>query len=379
MSFSATVLFAPAYRQDLDFEIADSGGGGPWPLGAEQAYAERYLFHGPAFRCIAELGTMGNPVSSAVLTVRPREGLFASRPEPLLLTDPCVLDAAGQVCDLWARLHGQYALPMGVEKVEFYCPPPAAATRIPMRIELVELDRGAQQIRFNLELEDGDGGLWARMFGWTKYVRNCSERHLDAIELPHRHIWAQELDLPGAPGGSVCTAMTCGDFEGVVPGRVERHFLHEAELPEFLALTGWGRQREFLASRVAAKDAVRAWWARYHSTENLPHPSLFRIVHDAQGAPYVVPGDGPAPPHISLAHTGAGAVAIAADAPVGIDLQPASRDLRPLLSEFATAGEVGLVEHLSEACPEDAPATRLWCRQGGDGQGAGHRAAGPAE
>jgi phosphopantetheinyl transferase len=230
-----------------------------------------------------------------------------------------------------------------------------------MRIELVELDRDAQQIRFNLELEDGDGGLWARIFGRTNYVRNCSDRHLDAIELPHRHIWAQELDLPGAPEGSVCTAITCGDFEGVVPGRVERHFLHEAELPEFLALTGWGRQREFLASRVAAKDAVRAWWARYHSTENLPHPSLFRIVHDAQGAPYVVPGDGPAPPHISLAHTAAGAVAIAADAPVGIDLQPASCDLRPLLSEFATAGEVGLVEHLSEACPEDAPATRLWC------------------
>jgi phosphopantetheinyl transferase len=31
------------------------------------------------------------------------------------------------------------------------------------------------------------------------------------------------------------------------------------------------------------------------------------------------------------------------------------------LSEFASGGEVELVERLAEACPEDCPSTRLWC------------------
>jgi phosphopantetheinyl transferase len=362
VSFSATVLFAEAYRQDLDFAIADAGADGAWPLTAERVYSERYMFHGPAFQCIAELGTLGNPASSAVLAAPPRGGLFASRPEPLLLTDPCVLDAAGQIVGLWCWLHGQYILPFAVEKVEFYRPTPPPGTRLPIRIEIVELDREAQQVRVNLELEDGEGGLWARLFGWTVHVWKCSERYVVATQqMPHHHVWAEELDLPGAPEGSVCTALTRDDLEGVSLEPAARHFLHEAELPEFLALTDPGRQREFLLSRAAVKDAVRLWWSRRHGSTELPHPSLFRIAHDAGGAPYLVPGEGPALPHISLAHTAAGAVAIAADVPAGIDLEPASRDARPLLPDFATDAEVGLVEHLAQACPEDAPATRLWC------------------
>jgi phosphopantetheinyl transferase len=204
--------------------------------------------------------------------------------------------------------------------------------------------------------------VWARLFGWTVYVWKCSDRYIVAThQWPDRHVWAEELDLPGAPEGSVCTAITRGDVEAVHLERAARHFLHEAELPEYLALMDPGRRREFLASRVAAKDAVRLWWSRRHGTAELPHPSLFRIARDAQGAPYLVPGEGPALPHISLAHTASGAVAIAADVPAGIDLEPASRDARPLLSDFATDEEVGLVERLAEACPDDVPATRLWC------------------
>jgi acyl transferase domain-containing protein/phosphopantetheinyl transferase len=359
--FSATVLFAGAYRQDLDFEIGDPATDGPWPITAAQVYSEGYMFHGPAFQCIAELSTMGNPVSSAVLAVPPRAGLFASRPEALLLTDPCLLDAAGQVVGLWARLNGQYILPFGVDKVEFYGPSPPPGTRIPIHIEIVELDWDAQRIRSNLELEDGDGNVWARLLGWTVYVWKCSFRYVDATELPHRHVWAQELELPGAPAGSVCTALTRADFEGLGLERVARQFLHETELPEVLALPDRGQQQEFLRSRVAAKDAVRLWWARRHGTEELPHPSQFVIAHDESGRPYLVRGDGPEMPYLSLAHTAGGAVAITADVPAGIDLEPASRDARPLLSHFATAGEIGLVELLGQACPEDVPATRLWC------------------
>jgi phosphopantetheinyl transferase len=93
----------------------------------------------------------------------------------------------------------------------------------------------------------------------------------------------------------------------------------------------------------------------------MPHPSQFVIAHDGSGRRYLVPGDGPEMPQISLAHTAEGAVAIAADMAVGIDLEPATRDARPLLPDFATASEVELVEQLTAVAPEDAAAIRLWC------------------
>jgi acyl transferase domain-containing protein/phosphopantetheinyl transferase len=358
-SFSATVLFAETYRQDLDNLIAEPSGGQAWPLAAEQVYAERYMFHGPAFQCIAELSALGEQGASAVLAVRPRDQLFASCAQPLLFTDPCVMDGVGQIVGLWARLNGRYILPLGVEKIEFFGPPPAPESLLPIRIEIVELSEETQQIRANVELEDGQGGVWARLTGWTEYLWKWSDRYVDCTELPHHHIWADELTLPGAAEGSVCTAIASSELAGVNLEWTAHLFLHEAEMPEFLALADKRRRQQFLASRVAAKDAIRLWWSRRHDTLDLPHPSLFLIAHDDLGQPYFVLDEGPTIGHLSLAHTEVGAVALVAEEPVGIDVESATRDASALLPDFATAEEAELLAPL--AAVDASAATRLWC------------------
>ena len=362
VSFSTTVLFAESYRHDLDFSLDDaSGGDEAWPIAAERVYVERYMFHGPVFQCVAELNTMGDAGASAVLAARPRDQLFADRPEPRLLTDPCVMDGVGQIVGLWARLNGVYILPLGVEKIEIYGPLPAAGRDLPIRIEIVEVDRETQQIRANVELEDGQGGVWARLLGWTEYIWKWSDQYVNAAELPHLNVWADELDLPGTPEGGVSTALARSEMTGVNLDWTARLYLHETEMPEFLALADKERRRQFLASRVAAKDAIRLWWARHHGMAELPHPSLFVIAHDELGRPYVLTDEGPADCYLSLAHTDAGAVAIVAAEPVGIDAEPAERDAGSLLPEFATAEEMQLMEHLMVAAVNALPATRLWC------------------
>ena len=224
------------------------------------------------------------------------------------------------------------------------------------------MDRETQQLHANVELEDGQGNVWARVAGWTEYVWNCSDAYIDCTELPHRHAWAAELELPGAAEGSVCTAMTRDDLRGVNLDWTARLFLHEIEMPEYLALDqDKHRRQQFLASRVAAKDAIRLWWSRHYGTEELPHPSLFVIAHDDAGRPYLLPGDGEEMPHISLAHTAAGAVAIVADVPVGIDLESAERDVRAILPDFATAAEIELVAELTAVDDDNNAALRLWC------------------
>jgi len=76
-SFSAIILLAESYRQDVPLELADSRGDGPWPIPVEEVYGDHRMFHGPAFHTIAALHTLGNPGASGTLKAMPRDRLFA--------------------------------------------------------------------------------------------------------------------------------------------------------------------------------------------------------------------------------------------------------------------------------------------------------------
>ncbi|HTU93494.1 MAG TPA: beta-ketoacyl synthase N-terminal-like domain-containing protein [Gemmataceae bacterium] len=359
--FSATVLLAPDYRRDVDFTLADTEGDGPWPIIAEEVYSERLMFHGPAFQSVSVLGTLGNPGATAGLIVRPSDRLFASIPDPQMLTDPCVMDGIGQVVGLWAKMYGLYILPIGADKIEFYGPPPPPGTIVPIRIEVVEVNRDAIQMLSHVELGDGQGCVLARLVGWADFIMPASDQYINATDLPHRYVWSEELSLPGTPLGSICTLLTQEHFKGVNLEWTARVFLHAQELAEYQAIDKAAQRRQFLASRAAAKDAVRLWCSRKHGESDLRHPSTFVIAHDATGRPYLKTEKGSALPELSIAHTQAGAVAIAADIPVGIDIEPATANTQAMLSSFATTAEMGLLEEWMDASPDSAGPTRLWC------------------
>jgi phosphopantetheinyl transferase len=193
-----------------------------------------------------------------------------------------------------------------------------------------------------------------------------SSRYLHSTDAPHRFAWSEELSLPGAPPGSICTLLTREDFKGVNLEWTARLFLHARELEEYQALDSAARRREFLAARAAAKDAARLWWSRRHGTSELPHPSTLVVSHDAAGRPYLEPADDLDLPLLSIAHTEGSAVALAADVPIGIDIEPATRDTRAILPSFASAEERALIDELDGAYPDGAypdgaAPTRLWC------------------
>jgi len=369
-SFTAVALFAEEYRRDIADAVVDSSEEGPWPIRVEQVYGERLTFHGPRFWTIAALHTFGNPGASAALRAMPRDQLFASRAEgtgvspasSFLLTDPCLLDGMGQLVGLWARMHGQIILPIGVDKIEFYTPPPPPGTICPVRMEVAAYDPDIRQMRFHIELEDGAGGIYARFQGWTDWLLNWPKRYENATRQPQKHVVSEEIDLPGLPEGSVCMLLSRDCFSGVDLEWAARLFLHSREMPQFWAASSYARRRQLVASRAAVKDAVRVWWARKHGTD-LPHPAEFAVEHDESGRPFLLPlskGEA-ALPHISIAHTAAGAVAIAASGIVGVDLEEADRDTRSILATFTTDAERALIARVSGLHPEEAFETRLWC------------------
>ena len=80
-------------------------------------------------------------------------------------------------------------------------------------------------------------------------------------------------------------------------------------------------------------------------------------------------------PHMSIAHTEAGAVALAADVPVGIDLESAERDVPAILPDLRHGRRDRLGSGTGgRGRPQQRGAAAV-VRQGSDGQGAGHRPA----
>ena len=92
------------------------------------------------------------------------------------------------------------------------------------------------------------------------------------------------------------------------------------------------------------------------------HPMEVIVSNDPNGRPRVdsIAGAGSVPT-ISLAHTEAGAVAVAADRPVGIDLEAVDAGGRLVLEDFATEGERHLLREFPGSTDDPSRATRLWC------------------
>jgi acyl transferase domain-containing protein len=367
LCFSVLALFAPAYRQDLQLDFADPGDAGPWSYTPEQVYGERIMFHGPRFQGITNLGQMGNPASTAILTVLPKDQLFASKPEPELLCDPCLLDAMGQSFGLWAAAHGEVILPIGVEKIEVYGPPAPPGTELLLRLEVISCDPDTRQIRCNMQVEDATGFVHVRMAGWTDWLLNWPENYFLSMRLPEWHTLSQEVMLPGMPPDAVCTLVRRDDFHNVEVGWAASLFMHTQECAALAAAEGttalgdpFQRGRDVVYGLAGVKDAVRIWWARQYGGA-MPHPSEFCVSHDDAGQPYLQPAGDPSLPCISCAHSEGTFLAVAATTAAGVDLEPVTRDAPAILSEFATEEEIALLDHLAASDPDALWALRLWC------------------
>jgi phosphopantetheinyl transferase len=92
------------------------------------------------------------------------------------------------------------------------------------------------------------------------------------------------------------------------------------------------------------------------------HPVEVIVSNDPHGRPRIdsIAGAGPTP-SISLAHNETGAVAVAADRPVGIDLEAVDAGARLVVSDFATDDERRLLSQLPGSANDPSRVTRLWC------------------
>lgn len=359
---TATFFFGRRYRLDLSLTLRAFSHPRRHALAGEDIYRERLLFHGPSYQCLAGPITLADEGAACEMTVLSPEGLFRSDARPQLLLDPQLLDAVGQLIGVWAMARERYVFPIGIERLEFYRPAPPAGARVPVRIEITA-DAG-KTLEADIEAQDGGGAVWMRLKGWRMWKFRWDRRFVGFRRAPAREALSDDYPLADFPGACrMIEAAETADFDVAL---LARHYLHMEEMAEFTRKAGAPRrQRQWLLGRIAAKDAVRAWLARADAGAAEIHPASLLIAPDAQRQPIVHYPARPdlQLPRISIAHCDARAIAVAEEAPVGVDIEPIS----PRDDAFAETVCGPRERMLLDACAKAAGAapeewlTRLWC------------------
>ncbi|MEE2644452.1 MAG: beta-ketoacyl synthase N-terminal-like domain-containing protein [Myxococcota bacterium] len=285
-------------------------GEGPVPIRAEEIYRDRWMFHGPAFYGIEALEGIGPTGIRGLLRATETPG--------------ALLDNAGQLFGLWVMLRevrDRVVMPIGIDRLTFYQPDPAPGAIVACSVWIDTLS--AREVKGRLALWHS-GRLWATIEGWRDWRFETNERLWALMRYPERNLYSEVLTPPWGPPreqGSLTLA------EGVSAVASSREFLvgrclSGAEHNHYDALPP-RRQRDWLAGRIAAKDAARDWrW-------NRGSEALFPIeisVESGEGAPRLHwteldQSAGDALPSLSLAHSGGGGLALAASGEVGVDLE----------------------------------------------------------
>jgi phosphopantetheinyl transferase len=279
----ATVILGTTYPKAPP-QVSTRGTRAP-RVDAERLYADRWMFHGPAFQGVRTLGPFGDSTARGTIETGAAPG--------------ALLDNAGQIYGYWVMetaTRDRLAMPVGVERIRFFAPHPRAGAMIDCDVTIRALEE--RRVVADLQLYG-----WCEITGWEDRRFDTDDRLWDVLIWPEHHSLSANLQDFVLFEDTYRAAPTREQLMRRYLGERERA-LYESEPPR--------GQRAHLAGRIAAKDAVRRLLARPM------FPVEIEIARDPQGAPVVRNPDNL---HVSIAHKDDLAVAIAGRGPVGIDLE----------------------------------------------------------
>lgn len=373
LAVEGTMVFADAFAEAPPASLFQPGSEAPFSVPPAQFYPEA-LFHGPTLRCLSKLVAMGNQGAEAILQVPAQAYPSQDLAHPGFLTDPVLLDGAGQVVGLWAacNLDKYFVIfPTGLEEVRFYAPPEASNAPYTCRAQVAL--KGDGHLDSQVELIKGDGALQARLRG-LKHQRAIIPTILHHFrgsrEVLLSSPWPEPLKPFNSGKAMVCCRLSQDIFdfdnpeaqiwrEGVayaVLNRRERRAWLELAKPK-------KRRTEWLLARIAAKEAVRRLVKERAGLEIWS--ADIEIWPDEHGKPRVQ-GDWLKElgwtPALSLTHSQGVAVALAAENAenliVGIDLEC----LRPERDGFEKLAFTP--EELALTASSGLPESKEWLLRG---------------
>lgn len=336
-----TVLLADGYPAPRDEPDRPLRGEHPCEVTAAALYGDRWMFHGPRFQGVTELGPVADDGIRGVLVASSAPG--------------ALLDNAAQLLGFWIMQRmsrDRLALPVAVDQVCYFGSPPRPEERIRCVVRVSSVS--STDVVADLELRRADGRLWARIDRWRDRRFSTDEVTWPVSLFPERNRIAQRQ-----PGGWFLVRDRWSD--PATGELIMRRYLSATERADYQRRTPRGA-RQWLLGRIAVKDAVRQWL--WDTGAGPVFPIEVTVSNDASGRPRVS-GPFDEPPEISLAHTGSLAAALVghpgAPPGVGIDIErivdPDDRTVAAILTD----AERGLLERLCSTVAERPSwVTRFW-------------------
>ncbi len=313
------------------------------PVSAEGLYRDGYMFHGPAYRAVAEISAIGSNGIRGTLRALPAPG--------------ALLDAAGQLFGHWMMLEAvqdRLLMPLRLARLDLYGPDPEPGELVQCTVEVTNV--GPREVRADMELVTG-GRVYARVTGWEDVRFRTDERTWDVMMRPGQAL----LSVPDPSGFVVFDRARAR-----VPSTdyLSRRYLSTRERSELDALPP-KRRTDWLSGRVAIKDAVRELLL------NRGHPSLYpvevAVSTDERGRPLVT-GPFEEKVSVSVAHKDGRAVALArVGTDAGIDLERVEPRGEGFVRLAFADEELGLLPLEGR----DEWLTRLWCAKEAVGKARG--------
>jgi acyl transferase domain-containing protein/phosphopantetheinyl transferase len=372
-AIEGTIIFGDAYSTPPRLDAIPLNAERISHLASVELYDGRLMFHGPSFQAVVSVDRSGPDGVIGQLSTLSAGNFFRTNPNPHFVTDPIVLDAAGQLVGFWAAEYlerGFVVFPYHLDRLHIYGPNRPAGQRLTCRV-ILQL-KGNEGMRSEIVIAGADGAVWMHLEGWYDRRFDPPQRFHRAWIAPHEAMISEPWHMPLAEIQDKQTFECCrleSPFEpgtglwqdlwaSLVLSRQERKVFRELRGPEH-------RQIEWLSGRTAAKDAMRSFIRRRHGLNLLS--ADIEIIQDEHGRP-MAQGSWTQQlrpvPELSLSHSDGLAVALAGDAAggrrFGIDVQSMCK----LTPDFEPTVLTTEEQRLLNAVPQSIRAEwllRLWC------------------
>jgi phosphopantetheine--protein transferase-like protein len=272
--------------------------------------------------------------------------------------------------------------PFKLERLDVFAPALGLGDRAACRARITHVDD--DWVRSDIEAVGADGRVMARMIQWEDRRLDLPRRLYDFRIAPHEVLLSDEwndalagVSERGAPRGCrLRLPRTVLEAHGGIWLRVLAHLvLGRAERRAWQRLSASPGQRrlDWLAGRIAVKDAVRSLLKAQHG---LLSPADIEVHVDQNGRPQVRGAwhrSGPLP-HVTIAHSGGEALAIAVDgdacAGIGVDIEQIGRVGEVVRRAALTEQERRWVSEI-DAGQRAEWITRFWCAKEAAGKALG--------
>ena len=258
------MIFADNYPPQPSARPSSLLGRKPSGWTPNRLYAEG-MFHGPSLRAVRSMNETGSNGTSATIEVPPRNTLVKDHPEPGFLTDPVVLDAAGQVVAFWSQEALQKAgdiFPYRLGALHCYGPLQAPGTQLRCDVAVTEVSE--KNICSDIEILDAGGRALYRLESWEDrrflLPRNLWDLRLSPRTTRTGAAWLDPIrHLTGNPVFCARVDLAPDLLEashGIWMQSLAHSVLSRVERHEWAGMAGSIAQ-QWLLARCAAKDAVR--------------------------------------------------------------------------------------------------------------------------